>query len=208
MSASATSNPALDPYTAKAENTDVSPQDKINDLHKIVKEAKVGMLTTRSSDGSLHSRAMAPAGPVDNTQLSLIFIANNVSNKFEEIQNDVNVNVSFADNSTTNWASFAGKARVSRDPELIKKHWSHLTAAYFGDLKDGVHKGDALDPRVSIIEVIPDEIRYWLATSGAVGRALGTAVNAATGKTSVPGEIRTISKAEIQLTEGLHGKGK
>ena len=39
------------------------------------------------------------------TQLTLTFIANNVSHKFEEIQNDSHVNVSFLDPSTTNWAS-------------------------------------------------------------------------------------------------------
>jgi hypothetical protein len=29
-------------------------------------------------------------------------------------------------------------------------------------LKDGVHTGDENDPRVSVIEVIPKEIQYWL----------------------------------------------
>lgn len=52
----------LDPYTAKALNTDLTPQQKIEGLHGIIKKVKTGMLTTRTSDGRLHSRAMAPAG--------------------------------------------------------------------------------------------------------------------------------------------------
>lgn len=56
------SNKELDPYTAKAENNNISPQDKITGLHGIVKNVKTGMLTTRSVDGYLHSRAMAPVG--------------------------------------------------------------------------------------------------------------------------------------------------
>ena len=69
----------LDPYTAKAQNDDVTPQQKITgalraplfeapwltrctDLHAILKSAPTGMLTSRAADGSLHSRAMAPAG--------------------------------------------------------------------------------------------------------------------------------------------------
>ena len=52
----------LDPYTAKAEDNHLSPQEKIQTLQSIVKSVKTGMLTTRSSSGALHSRAMAPAG--------------------------------------------------------------------------------------------------------------------------------------------------
>lgn len=72
------------------------------------------------------------------------------------------------------------------------------TSAWFGDLKDGVHKGDEKDPRVSLIEVIPDEIRYWYVTRGKVGRAVEIGVGAVTGKTVSPGELRTITKQEVR----------
>ena len=52
----------LDPYTAKAENDNLSTQQKIEGLHGILKKVKTGMLITRTADGRLHSRAMAPAG--------------------------------------------------------------------------------------------------------------------------------------------------
>ena len=54
--------PTLDPYTAKAINDDLTPQQKIEGLHAIVKKVKIGMLTTRTSEGHMHTRAMAPAG--------------------------------------------------------------------------------------------------------------------------------------------------
>ncbi|KAG6885924.1 hypothetical protein C0993_007942 [Termitomyces sp. T159_Od127] len=211
----------LDPYTANAEKNVHTPQEKIQGrtyylrsfyrvltpsigLHEIIKGAKVGMLTTRSTDGSLHSRAMTPASPTSDTQLNLVFLANNASHKFDEIENDAHVNVSFFSNDTTAWASFSGKARISRDQDVIKKYWSSYVSAYFGDLKDGVHKGDQSDPRISVIEVLPDEIRYWMPTKGAIGRAIEVGVGAITGKVSAPGEIRTLSGAEIKLVEGLH----
>ncbi|KAF7315397.1 hypothetical protein MIND_00054400 [Mycena indigotica] len=194
----------LDPYTTQAENTTLSPQAKIEGLHTIVKSARIGMLTTHCSDGQFHSRAMIPSTPFTEMQLTLVFVANNASSKFDEIKNDSNVNVSFCDTSTTSWASYSGRAKISQDKELIAKHFSPSMAAYFGDLKDGVHTGKVDDPRISIIEVIPDEIRYWVATKGAVGRAADTAISMVTGKASAPGEIRTISKAEIQLTQELH----
>jgi len=115
----------LDPYTANAENTDITPQHKIDGLKEVIKNAPTGMLTTRSQEGHLHSRAMTPAHPKsgDNT-LHIVFIGNNASGKFDEIQHDSNVNVSFYDPSSTNWASVSGVARVSQDRQLIKKYWS------------------------------------------------------------------------------------
>lgn len=52
----------LDPYTAKAQNDNLTPQEKIQGLHNILKTVQTGMLTTRDEKGSMHSRAMAPAG--------------------------------------------------------------------------------------------------------------------------------------------------
>ena len=82
----------------------------------------------------------------------------------------------------------------------ILPHPDHSLASlssWFGDLKDGVHKGDEDDPRVAIIEVIPDEIRYWIATKGSITRALEVGVNTVTGGVSVPGELRTINSSEV-----------
>lgn len=62
-----------------------------------------------------------------------------------------------------------------------------------------MHKGDENDPRVAVIEVIPDEIRYWMATKGTVGRAVDIGVGAVTGKISAPGELRTITKEEVSF---------
>ncbi|KAJ6609870.1 hypothetical protein B0H10DRAFT_2294932 [Mycena sp. CBHHK59/15] len=79
-------------------------------------------------------------------------------------------------------------------------------SAYFGDLKDGAHKGDAEDPRISVIEVVPQEIRYWVATKGSIARAADVAISNVTGKAASPGELRTITEPEIQLTQKLHTK--
>jgi len=193
----------LDPYLAQAQNDDVTPAQKIEDLHKVIKNAQTGMLTTRAADGHLHARAMTPAGPYSTTQVNLVFLANNASPKFKELQNDSNVNVSFFDTSTTHWASYSGIAKVIEDREVIRKYWSSCISSYFGDLGDGVHKGDENDPRVAVIEVVPDEVRYWLATSGSLSRGVQEIASAAQGKVTIPGELRTITKEEIALVQGL-----
>ncbi len=57
-------------------------------------------------------------------QVNLVFIANRVSAKFDEIENDAHVNVSFYDEATTNWASYSGIAKITQDKTKIEKHWS------------------------------------------------------------------------------------
>lgn len=90
-------------------------------LKEIIKACHHGALTTRSPEGHLHARAMTPAS---YEGLQFLFLANNASYKFDEIQADSNVNIAFVDAKTTNWASISGTASVSQDKDLIKKLWS------------------------------------------------------------------------------------
>jgi hypothetical protein len=76
--------------------------------------------------------------------------------------------------------------------------WRRITG-YIGDLKDGVHKGDKDDPRVAVIEVIPDEIKYWITKHSSALRTAQVAFGAATGKATSPGELRIISKEEVSV---------
>ena len=71
---------------------------------------------------------------------------------------------------------------------------------YIGDLKDGVHKGDKDDPRVAVIEVIPDEIKYWISKHSSAVRAAQVAASAAMGKCIAPGELRIITKEEVCIS--------
>jgi len=225
------SNPELDPVASETTNTEITPLQKIEDFHKLIGDANVGMLATRSESGALHSRAMTPcrresplnsavchtpnhATAIAPTQTNLFFIANNASHKCDEIKHDSHVNVSFYDQKTTGWASVSGVAKVSQDKDLIKKFWSPMfvcdlcmlcdaladcldrIASFFGDLKDGTHDGSLDDPRVSLIEVVPSEIRYWVSSSSAIGRTAQVAYGALTGEARAPGESRTISDAE------------
>ncbi|KIK93586.1 hypothetical protein PAXRUDRAFT_828829 [Paxillus rubicundulus Ve08.2h10] len=196
----------LDPYSRVAENKSVTLQEKITDLHTIINAVKIGTLVTRDSNGNLHSRPMTSASPLDNLQLNVIFLANNASLKFDELENDPHVNVSFFDPSSTNWVSYTGRARVTQDRDLIHENWSIFITGYIGDLGDGVHRGDEKDPRVAVIEIIPDEIKYWISQQSYISRTLQVATGAVAGKATAPGELRTIMKEEIQSLQRLHTK--
>jgi hypothetical protein len=94
--------------------------------------------------------------------------------------------------------SYDAAAKVSQDRELIKAHWNKAQhPGYFGDLKDGKHDGTYNDPRVSIIEIIPDEIRYWVSSKNTLLKTAQVALAAVTGNGTAPGELRIITKAEV-----------
>lgn len=62
----------------------------------------------------------------------------------------------------------------------------------------GIHKGDANDPRVSLIEVVPCEIRYWVSTQNSITKTVTMAVSSLTGKGTAPGELRIITGNEVR----------
>ncbi|KAF5321086.1 hypothetical protein D9619_001536 [Psilocybe cf. subviscida] len=202
----------MDPYTAQAA-TNASLKDKVETLKNIIKSAQTAMLTTRTADGQLHSRAMNPVTQHgQDFSLALTFIANNVSHKFDEIKSDAHVNVSFYDSSTSDWASFAGKAKVIEDHNEIAKYWSQSWlifdpshTAWFGNLKDGVHGGDSNDPRVALIQVIPDEIKYWKVTKSKSERESEIGKDAKQGKVASPGDLISVGRNEL-MDLGLYAK--
>ena len=55
------------------------------------------------------------------------------------------------------------------------------------------------DPRVVVIEVVPNEVRYWLSKSGSISRGIQEVAQTVRGEVSVPGELRTITAEEVGL---------
>ena len=158
------------------------------------------MLTSRSPDGKLASRAMAPA---TTEGLVFSFYMNTDSGKTDDIETDPQVNVEYFDPKTTDWVSISGRAVINRDQTKIKKHWSSSLKAWFDDKKDGVHTGDENDPRVSLIDVHPEEVRYYT-TSGKLAFLKDVATAAFSGGVASPGHLVIIGSDEIQLAGKVH----
>ena len=88
-------------------------------------------------------------------------------------------------------------ASRNADKELVKKLYNPSLKAWFGDKGDGVHTGDATDPRMAVIEVKVDEIRHFHQVKTKIGTAVDVVASAITGNTAQPGEVRTITGEEI-----------
>ncbi|QRW08523.1 pyridoxamine 5'-phosphate oxidase family protein [Ceratobasidium sp. AG-Ba] len=167
-----------DPYTQKATNDKLTPQQKIDGLKEILATTKTGC--------SQRVGPMANCTPVQWLQRRL------------RVSTSHSSQITTATKPTRSKPihNVTGTATLSQDREKIKKLWSPLTKAWFGDLGDGVHKGDENDPRVELIDVAPTEIRYWYSKQTKVSAAVEVVASAVTGKVATPGELRTITKQE------------
>ena len=141
-------------------NEDAGKGD-LKKLRKIMKAARIGMLTTVAPDGNLHSRPMATLdAPFDGY---LWFFTRASSPKADEIQENQRVNVSYTEGDRN--VSVAGTATLSRDPERIKDLWSGWLKAWFPQGKK--------DPDLAILRVRVEHAEYWDAKSSTMVQMVG-----------------------------------
>jgi len=190
------SNQPSDPQTAKSKES-ASLADKVEALNEFTTKCQFAMLTTRiASTGQLNSRCMA-IGAKESKGLDLLFFTNAESGKTSDLQTDSSCNVAFLD-STGQWASFAGNAKVDQDRSVIHKHYSPSLKAWLGDLGDGKHDGGPDDPRIGAIRVTARTITYSYFNRGVVGRAVEIARGTVTGETPGFTSIRELNEAEVE----------
>lgn len=124
---------------------------------------------------------------------------------FSDSKSDSNVNIAYLDNKTGDWISISGTATINADRAKVKKHFSSSLKAWFDDKKDGKHTGDENDPRVALIDVKPDEIRYFKA-DGKISFLLETAKAAVSGEPASGGKLVIIDADEINLASKVYSK--
>ncbi len=118
-------------------------------VHALIKDARLAMLTTVSTEGQLVSRPMA----VQQTRFEgdVWFFAEADSPKIDDILRDPRVNVAYAE---SNFVSLAGTASIVRDVAKKRELWDAGAAAWFGEK-------DPEDPSVVLIEVDAETAEYW-----------------------------------------------
>jgi general stress protein 26 len=121
-------------------------------LAVLVRQMKVGMLTTIEADGSLRSR------PLQTVELDregrLWFFTQARSPKSERAQaGDHQVSLSYADPRDADFASISGTARVVRDAGRMRGLWSSQLERWF---PRGLE-----DPDLALLEVRIDKAEYW-----------------------------------------------
>lgn len=115
----------------------------------LLKDAKIGVLTTTSTEGHLVSRPLALQEAEFDGELW--FFTQDPSPKADEIRANPEVNVTA--HSKDGWVSIAGTAEVVRNQAKVDELWSSTVEPWFENGKD--------DPTVALIRVEAHTAEYW-----------------------------------------------
>jgi general stress protein 26 len=161
---------------------DIAPAtpDDIATIAKIVKAARIGLLTTVSADGMLHSRPLA-AQDVEFDG-DLWFFTQDPSPKVADIAANPSVNAAFQ--SGKGYLSIAGHAQVVHDPQKIDEYWTPAVQAWFPEGRE--------DPTIALIRVHADSAEYWASDEPGIVSAFKIAKGAVTRTQPDIGENRTV----------------
>jgi general stress protein 26 len=154
--------------------------DDLKTIDDIIKGTRFATVTTRHSDGSLHSRPLAVLErDFDGT---VWFFTQDPSPKTDDVRGDDNVNVAYADGAKA--VSLAGHASVDRDPARIDEFWNPYAEAWF--------EGGRQDPSVALLKVEADSAEFWDVDKPAVIRTLETLKALATKQAPDVGESKVV----------------
>jgi len=129
---------------------------KYTELHDMIKDIKIAMLTTVESNGCLRS---VPMTTMQTECEGLVwFFTNFDSQKVEDIRLNSCINVTYSDVHKNVFVSVTGKAEVVKDPVKMQELWKPVLTAYF---PNGLE-----DPDLGLLKVSIDEAEYWDSRTG------------------------------------------
>jgi general stress protein 26 len=129
---------------------------KYTELHEMIKDIKIAMLTTIESNGCLRSIPMTTM----QTECEGVvwFFTNFDSRKVEDILIHNCICVTYSDVHKNLFVSVTGKAEVIKDPVKMQELWKPSLTVYFPEGLD--------DPDLGLLKVTIDEAEYWDARTG------------------------------------------
>lgn len=126
-------------------------QEETQLVTRMIQDIKVAMLTTIRPDGSLHSRPMAAQdAEFDGT---LWFFTSLDSPKVVEVEQEQQVNVTYADPVENRYVTISGRAMVVLDRNKIEELWNPTLNGWF---PLGLE-----DPQIALLRVEVDSWEYW-----------------------------------------------
>lgn len=161
--------------------TDQSQQ--IQKLRELVKDIDYCMLTTMD-EGHLRSRPMSINGEIEPNG-DLWFFTYASSHKVDEVNNQHQVNVSFADPHKQRYVSLSGMAEVVRDRNKMQQLWKPELKAWFPQELD--------EPEIALLKVSVAQAEYWDSPAGWVAKTLGFVKAVTTGEKAGSGENAKIN---------------
>jgi general stress protein 26 len=178
-----------------AHRDNLTTKEKLGQLYELIDDIKIALMTTRRADGSLVSRPMATQARAEGTDLW--FTTNIETAKIEEIESDPSVNLAYYKDGTYEFVSVSGYARLSRDPELIRRLYKPDWRAWLGD-EGGDRDGGPSDPRIALVLVEAQSATYLKSHHGKAVTLFSVVKGAVTGERPHVGTSAELNRAELR----------
>jgi general stress protein 26 len=139
-------------------------------LGQLIRDIRVGLLTTMDRGGRFHTR------PVETLRVgadrTLWFFTDWSSPKADELQHDLRVSLGYADPTRHVYVAVTGSGSLFRDAQQAKQLWTLEQRAYYPNGPE--------DERLALLRVEIERAEYWIAP-GRASYLLAAATAAVTG---------------------------
>ena len=143
-------------------------------LWSLINGIKFGMLTHRHTNGELHSHPLTTQNKPGDEGSALYFFISRKSEMANRIQQDSNVNVSYAHPGTDTYVSVSGQGELIEDQTKKDYLFSPMAKAWF--------PGGATDPDLALLKINIGHAEYWDITDSKMVQLAKMAKAAVTGK--------------------------
>lgn len=162
---------------------DLVSTEAIKKIQELAGQAQACFFCTSSHGATFATRPMAVFAPDERGHFW--FLSASDSNKNAQLQQDPNVHLLLQGSSHSDFLSIVGTATVSTDQAKIKELWNPVLKTWF--------TGGEEDPRLTVIEVTPEQGYYWDNKHGDAVQGVKIAIGALIGQTlddSIEGTLR------------------
>jgi len=170
------------------------PTDTVAEQHlwPLIKGIKFAMFTTHEGNGHLHSRPMTTQNktmPDDK----LWFFMSVKGGAVQELVQQAQVNISYADTGEDVYVSVSGSAEVVDDKTQREALWTKFSQAWF--------PGGVDDPDLALVRVTVSHAHYWNANESKLTQLFVMAKAVFTGEKPALGESGEASLGSGSKTE-------
>jgi len=161
--------------------TGIKAVEKIREL--IDKSGSCFFVTSTTLNNSHKSRPMSVQKTDDTGNIWFLSAKDSIKNM--EIAADTDVSLYFQGSSYSDFLELNGHAFITDDKAKIEELWDPTVKAWFTEGKD--------DPRISVIQFIPDSGYYWDNKHGNAIAGIKVLISAMSGKTmddSIEGTLK------------------
>jgi len=152
---------------------DLSHTAAVQKIHELAQQAQTCFFCTYESDGTLATRPMGVHEPDERGHFW--FLSASDSHKNAQLQQDPRVQLLLQGSAHSDFLSLVGTATISTDKAKIQELWNPLLKTWFTEGED--------DPRLTAIEVTPEQGYYWDNKHGNAVQSVKIAIGALLGQT-------------------------